>query len=247
MSQPSDRFYSKDHRQLTKEEYQKRVKVNPYIDEIYQYEEILLAHPTPAKFTPYWEKLATFVALHIEIGCGSGRYLLQLAKKFPHEAFLGMELRYKRTVLAARKIIQQGMENVFFLRERGEYLVDYFPHNSLDSIHINFPDPWAKKKQKKNRLLQPKFFATSWDVLKKEGKIFFKTDHIEYFQTVVAFVKTFPHYEILEFSDDLHQSIYMENNIMTEFELLFQSKHNPKIGYLQIQKVESNSQFDSHS
>ena len=59
--------------------------------------------------------------IHLEIGCGSGRYLIELAINNTKDSFIGIELRYKRLVLAAKKIERQHIKNILFMRERGEY------------------------------------------------------------------------------------------------------------------------------
>ena len=69
------------------------------------------------------------------------------------------------------------------------------------------------------------------------GEIFFKTDHLEYFQSTVELIGNSPNFEIIDFTSDLHQSPFAEYNIKTEFELLFQSKGNPPIGFLRAKHI----------
>ena len=127
-----------------------------------------------------------------------------------------------------------NLQNVLILREKGEYLADFFYENSLDSVHVNFPDPWAKASQQKHRLLQFAFFETLGQLLKPQGCFFFKTDHQEYFQSVVQVLKSFKLFQIVEYSENLYQSPYAQKNIKTEFERLFLSKLKSHIHYLQF-------------
>ena len=137
---------------------------NPYITRIYDYEEQLLPHPDTESFHAHWELKGKGVSrVHIEIGCGSGIYLIHLARENPDEVFLGIELRLKRLVLAARKIKKEQLRNVLLIRERGEYLDDYYGSGCIDVLHINFPD---KSGLLKNGVLRGplrfgKSFATS--------------------------------------------------------------------------------------
>ena len=82
---------------------------------------------------------------------------MELASKNPGETFFGLELRLKRLVLAAKKIKREQLENILLMRERGEYLDDYFEEGSINVLHINFPDPWSKKGRRKHRIFNQDF------------------------------------------------------------------------------------------
>jgi len=204
---------------------------------IYDYPELLIPHPTPENFQQLWDskKRNTPVAsgkVHLEIGCGSGRYLIGWALVNPQDFFIGFELRYKRLVLAAKKMEQQNTHNILLMRERGEFLHEYMPNNSMNCMHINFPDPWSKKSRRKNRILSAEFLSVMLPLFRSNGELLFKTDHLEYFETVTEILQQLKTYKIVEHTSDLHNSEYNENNILTEFEMLFKSKGNPPIGYL---------------
>ncbi len=227
------RHSSQNPRQLSPQDFQKRIKHNPYLGKIYNYQDCLIAHPNPSTK----QRIANFSKdspLHVEIGCGSGLYISELAKNQKDACFVGFEIRYKRLVSIAKKIDLNHLSNVLILREKGEYLADFFGEDSLDSVHVNFPDPWAKKSQKKHRLLQHSFFETLTRLLKHKGRFFFKTDHQDYFHSVTQLLTHFRQFEIVEYSEDLHQSPYLQNNIKTEFEKLFLSKLQSCIYYLQF-------------
>ena len=65
-----------------------------------------------------------------------------------------------------------------------------------------------------------------------KGELRFKTDHLEYFNTVTEILEQLEFYDIDQHTKDLHQSAFDKENILTEFEMLFKSKGNPPIGYL---------------
>jgi tRNA (guanine-N7-)-methyltransferase len=69
------------------------------------------------------------------------------------------------------------------------------------------------------------------------GELRFKTDHLEYFETVTSILGELKLYTILEHTTDLYGSDYNGNNILTEFEMLFKSKGNPPIGYLRAETL----------
>jgi tRNA (guanine-N7-)-methyltransferase len=204
---------------------------------VYDYPGLLIPHPTPENFQQFWDSKkenapGSSGRVHLEIGCGSGRYLIEWAQENPQDSFIGLELRYKRLVLAAKKIEQQTISNIILMREHGEFIDEYLPHNSIDCMHINFPDPWSKKARRKHRILSAEFLSRILPLFRSKGELRFKTDHLEYFETVTDIIQNFETYKIVEFSKNLHQSEYNAKNILTEFEMLFKSKGNPSIGYL---------------
>ena len=204
---------------------------------IYDYPELLIPHPSPENFQQLWDRKkenvpASSGRVHLEIGCGSGRYLIEWAQENPQDSFIGLELRYKRLVLAAKKIQKQNIQNILLLRERGEFLDEYLTHKSIGCLHINFPDPWSKKSKRKHRILSTEFLTKMHPYFCSGGELRFKTDHLEYFKTVTEILNQLDFYSIEQHTEDLHQSAYNTGNILTEFELLFKSKGNPPIGYL---------------
>ena len=219
-------------------------KYNPYIARVYDFPELLLPHPTPDNFKELWVRKnkdsledTSSSRIHIEIGCGSSRYLIRWATENPQDFFIGLELRYKRLVLAAKKIHKQNIRNIILLRERAEFLDEYFTHKSIDCLHINFPDPWYKKAKRKHRILSTEFLTKIHPYFCSGGELRFKTDHLEYFKSVTQILKHLDFYSINQHTGDLHKSAYNKENILTEFEMLFKSKGNPPIGYLKAKAL----------
>jgi len=233
------RYRPKNLRDENPEVLNQLAKYNPYIASMYDYPELLLSHPTAENFQELWARKykdslgdAFPGKVHIEIGCGSSRYLIKLALENPRDFFIGLELRYKRLVLSAKKIQKQNIRNIILLRERGEFLDEYLTHKSIGCLHINFPDPWSKKAKRKHRILSKEFLTKMRPYFCSGGELRFKTDHLEYFKTVTEILNQLDFYSIEQQTEDLHQSVYDSENILTEFELLFKSKENPPIGYL---------------
>ena len=233
------RYRPKNLRDENPEVLNQLAKYNPYIARVYDYPELLLPHPTVENFQELWARKnkdtlgdAFPGKVHIEIGCGSSRYLIEWALENPQDFFIGLELRYKRLVLAAKKIQKQNIRNILLLRERGEFLDEYLTHKSIDCLHINFPDPWSKKSKRKHRILSTEFLTKMRPYFCSGAELRFKTDHLEYFKTVTETLNQLEFYSIDQHTEDLHQSAYDKENILTEFEMLFKSKGNPPIGYL---------------
>ena len=233
------RHRPKNLRDETPEVLNQLAKYNPYIARVYDYPELLLPHPTTENFLELCARKnkdnlgdASPGKVHIEIGCGSSRYMIKWALQNSQDFFIGLELRYKRLVLAAKKIQKQNIQNILLLRERGEFLDEYLTHKCIGCLHINFPDPWSKKAKRKHRILSSEFLTKMHPYFCSGGELRFKTDHLEYFKTVTEILEQLEFYDIDQHTEDLHQSSYDKENILTEFELLFKSKGNPPIGYL---------------
>lgn len=233
------RYRPPDNHDLPKAVFERKVKNNAYIQKIYDYPEIIIPHPTPEQI----QKLLSQndipnTPLHVEIGCGAGQYIVELSSRFPTHFFVGFELRYKRLFLAGKKLKRRECSNVILLKDKGEYLAEYLGNRSIDTIHVNFPDPWAKEAQRKHRLLSESFFQTLECLLKPNGEFIFKTDHQEYFLSVEALLQNFPKFARIEYTRDLHNSPYNERNIETEFEKMFRHKVKTPIGHMKVKLVD---------
>jgi len=238
------RYRPRNYRDENPEVFLQMVKNNPYMARVYDFPELLIPHPTPENFQQLWTNIikeksgaAPSRKIHLEIGCGSGRYLIEWAQGNQQDTFIGLELRFKRLVLAAKKIERQNIHNILLMREHGEFIDEYLPHNSIDCLHINFPDPWSKKNRRKHRILTTDFLAKMYPFFRPKGELRFKTDHLEYFETITNILKEIDTYKIAEHTTDLHRSHYNEYNILTEFEMLFKSKGNPPIAFLRAEAL----------
>ena len=172
--------------------------------------------------------------IYLEIGCGSGNFTVKNAEKFLDRNYIALELRFKRLVLGARKAEKRGLKNILFIRKRGETILDFFAENEVSGVYINFPDPWEGEEHK--RVISEGLFDKLDVILKENGKLFFKTDHQQYYEDVLELVNGLDKYEVVYHTDDLHNSEKASENIRTEFEQMFLSKHNMNIKYIEILK-----------
>ncbi|CAM3452883.1 tRNA (guanosine(46)-N7)-methyltransferase TrmB [Pseudostreptobacillus hongkongensis] len=172
--------------------------------------------------------------IYLEIGSGSANFTNNMALREKDINFLGVELRFKRLIQAARKAEKLQLENLKFLKKRVDSLKEFIGENELDGLYINFPDPWEGEEHK--RIFGEKLISDLNLVLKKNGKIYFKTDHLQYYLDILELINSIDGYSVVYHTDDLHNSPYDETNIKTEFENLFLSKHNMNIKYIEIIK-----------
>ncbi len=163
----------------------------------------------------------------VDLGCGAGNFLRDYALLFPEYNFYGFELRYKRLVKGALKFKKHNIPNVRLIQARAEDLALWFPQGSLKEVYVNFPDPWPKTRHLKHRLITPGFLERLSGLLEENGTFVFKTDHREYFDPVKSLIESSGLFEVTGYSEDLHHSPFNEQNIPTEFELLFKTKGYP--------------------
>ncbi|MBW1879836.1 MAG: hypothetical protein JRJ84_15850, partial [Deltaproteobacteria bacterium] len=118
------------------------------------------------------------VALHVEIGPGKGFFLAEMARRHSEWSWIGVELRYKRTVLCARKLLGVGVSNARVVRYHAAYLDDLFEPGALSGLYLNHPDPWPKERHEKNRLVSRWFLEDVARLLRPGGWLRVKSDFL---------------------------------------------------------------------
>jgi tRNA (guanine-N7-)-methyltransferase len=156
-----------------------RQDVNPFIHDHRLHEPILLPAEKAWTFRGRWAEAfgGRAAPLHVEIGSGNGFFLAEFARRNPDLNVLGIEIRYKRTVLCARKIQVAGVgDNARIIRYHAAFLDDLFMPGSLAAIHVHHPDPWPKGRHEKNRLISRWFLEDAVTFLKPGGELRLKSD-----------------------------------------------------------------------
>lgn len=174
------------------------------------------------------ERISKFTKVALELGSGSGEHLVNRASLDPSTLYIGVEIRFKRIYRTAQKAVQNKLNNILLVRIFAEDIESLFGNQSLDLMYINFPDPWAKRRWLKHRLVSDSYLVVLRKLLKKSGIFSFKTDHPDYFTAVEASLRVASdRWKILKSTTDLYKSPWINNNIPTEFEKLFLSKGLP--------------------
>ena len=115
--------------------------------------------------------------LRLEIGCGKGSFICEMARRHPDVLFVGLECVRNVIVLAMEKAAEAGLENVLFVCGNARSLADYFEEGELDRIYLNFSDPWPKSRHVKNRLTSDSYMPLYIKLLKERGSLIQKTDN----------------------------------------------------------------------
>ena len=132
------------------------------------------------------------LAMVLEIGFGRGEFLIELARRAPDVAHVGVELAAKRVLKQARRLAKDVLRNVRLVHGRGEDALALFEPASLAAVWINFPDPWPKKRHHRRRLVQPALVAAVADRLAPGGLLHVATDDVPYAEHVDAVLAAEP-------------------------------------------------------
>lgn len=111
----------------------------------------------------------------LELGCGKGEYAVGLAEKYPNKNFIGIDIKGSRIWTGAKKINEENIKNVAFLRTNIDFVNYFFGENEVDGIWLTFSDPQPKKPNK--RLSSKPFIERYKKFLKPEGIVHVKTDN----------------------------------------------------------------------
>ena len=162
--------------------------------------------------------------LEMEIGSGKGRFIAELAEQNPQKQFISIERVIDCLVMAMEKAQAKELQNIkYFCLDAGT-LTEYFPAQCADVIYLNFSDPWPKSRYAKRRLTHRRMVGAYLPLLKKEGKICFKTDHRPLFDFSVEEFQEMG-FRLEELTYDLHSTD--TPNIMTEYEERFSAMGVP--------------------
>ncbi|MCD7775065.1 MAG: tRNA (guanosine(46)-N7)-methyltransferase TrmB [Clostridiales bacterium] len=163
--------------------------------------------------------------LELEVGCGKGQFICELAKRNPDINYIAVEVNPNVIYMACKKAADAGLSNVHFLQCRAEYLPKYIPDKAVEMVYLNFSCPFPKKKYACHRLTNERFLKIYKQLLKPNGEIHQKTDNMHFFEYSIEQLSK-EGFAMKNVSLDLHNSGF-ENNIMTEYESRFVSLGQP--------------------
>jgi len=162
--------------------------------------------------------------IHLEIGCGKGRFATESSRRNPDINYIAMERESVILAAAARQAEQAGANTLAFLLLDADVLMDFFLPGDIERLYINFCDPWPGKKKRAKRRLTHEKYLTMYEAL-RIPEIHFKTDNRPLFEfSLESFSSN--GWLIKNISLDLHADS-APYNIMTEYEEKFSQKGFP--------------------
>lgn len=135
--------------------------------------------------------------LEIDLGCGDGSFLVEIAAANPAQDFLGIERLLGRVRSAHRKITQRELTNARVLRVETSYAIQQMlPRGSVTLFHLMFPDPWPKRRHWRRRVVTEDFLASVHRALTPDGLLRIVTDQIDYFREIERLAAQSPQFVI---------------------------------------------------
>jgi tRNA (guanine-N7-)-methyltransferase len=183
-----------------------RADLNPYVDKLAEYAPWAMTSDQGEAARGQWRALMGLpqtAPLILEVGPGNGFFFREMCARHSTAGLIGIEVRFKRVWLTARKAVQEGHRHFRVLHHHASHLSELFAEGELDAVHANHPDPWPKDRHHKHRLLQAPFRERLEVILKPGGEFWIKSDFAPY-GPLACDLFDVPGWERMSFTADLH-------------------------------------------
>jgi tRNA (guanine-N7-)-methyltransferase len=156
--------------------------------------------------------------LEIELGCGDASFLVESASRHPDRNFIGVERLLGRLRKLDRKGRRAALTNLRGVQIESSYFLKYLlPPRSASALHIYFPDPWPKKRHRKNRLINESFPQQACAALTPGGVVYLRTDDEDYFTQMTGVFGASREFRRIETPTELAE-------LLTDFEREFRAR-----------------------
>jgi tRNA (guanine-N7-)-methyltransferase len=149
--------------------------------------------------------------LTLELACGRGEYAVGLAKLFPEQNFLGLDIKGNRIWKGASIANKDSIKNVAFVRTQIEQSIQYFAKEEVAEIWITFPDPQLRLSKAKKRLTHPQFLRLYQQFLKPGGIVHLKTDSPNLYLFTKTVIDLYG-LTLLTSTDDVYGKVFMQSD-----------------------------------
>ncbi|MEQ1830236.1 MAG: tRNA (guanosine(46)-N7)-methyltransferase TrmB [Pirellula sp.] len=148
----------------------------------------------PQDLAAFRDWIASDIPVELEIGSGKGLFLTNAAKENQAHRFVGLELATKYALECQARIDKLGIPNAkFYACDAVEVMEHDVLDNSIQAIHVYFPDPWWKSRHKKRRVLSEKTLRNIERCLVPEGELHFWTDVLDYYESTLELIEQITH------------------------------------------------------
>lgn len=166
----------------------------------------------------------------IELGCGKGEYSIELAKLNPEKNFIGIDIKGARFWRGAKTAVDEGLNNIAFVRSQIELIDKIFSKSEVSEIWITFPDPQIKSKREKHRLINLKFINLYKNILVPNGIINLKTDSEFLHGYMLGLIKSTNFLELIYSNHNIYNNSGAPEDVLsiqTFYELKFLKQQKP--------------------
>ena len=201
-----------------------RLRRQPEVKEkLKQYANLLVSDPSFYKGN-WRQRMAPCGKLVLEIGMGRGVFINTLAALHPEHNYIGLDFREEMVYEGIAFLQGKEPQNLRFLWQLAQNLPAMFAPSELDRIHLNFPDPWPKKRHAKRRLVHKNFLAIYRQILAPQGDLWLKTDQADLFTFALEEFLA-DGWQIAAATENLCQSGW--KNMETEYEKRYIKQNKP--------------------
>lgn len=144
--------------------------------------------------------------LTLELGCGKGEYSTGLAKLYPSQNFIGVDIKGNRLWTGAYYAIDNEIDNVGFLRSKIEFIDSYFEEDEVSGIWIIFPDPFLKSRDMNRRLTSQPFLDKYCKILRNGSHLHLKTDSEELYDFTLKSIAQHENFRVVVENSDIDRS-----------------------------------------
>jgi len=187
----------------------------------------------PVTLRGRWLEEYPFNELHVELGCGKGRFTVETAKNTPEALLVGLEKIENVIVIALERALNDDIKNVRYIQDLADDLADFFAPDEVSRIYLNFSDPWPSRKHAKRRLTAQGFLDLYKTVLCSGGEIHMKTDNLPLFEFSLEEFSS-AGFEFIHVTRDLHGGGPV--GVMTDYEMKFHEQ-GIKISHCIVRKI----------
>jgi tRNA (guanine-N7-)-methyltransferase len=167
-------------------------------------------------FTPFSNSLP----IHLEIGCGRGQFIIQLATLNPNINFIAIEKNFHVFLHTYKKVANLNLNNLQIYCLDATNLVNFLQDTKIDKLYLNFSDPWFKARHMKRRLTSSNFNQIYLQILKKNSIIRYKSDNLEFYEYSLKSLSC--DFDIIESGEQI-----VQDEIISEYEQRFRSQNKP--------------------
>ena len=152
-------------------------------------------------------------ALHLDLGCGKGDFIVAAAQKWPQVLFVGIDNSKVCIARTAQKVVEQNVRNVRLICADAAEIDTFFEPGEISQIYLNFNSPFPKKKHAEKRLTHLHYLEKYRALLGSAGLLEMRTDNIAYWKFSLVELEI-AGFSITEKTDDLHQDAALFNAVI---------------------------------
>ena len=179
-------------------------------------EHLLVAEPESLRGR--WLDEFRYDELYVELGCGKGRFTVDMAKAEPEKLIVAMEKSLSAMIIAIELAVTEKLQNIRFINALADRVIEFFAPGEVCRIYINFCDPWLANRHAKRRLTHRRFLELYKQIFRPGGEIFFKTDNLPLFDFSLREFQRCG-FKLADISRDLHGNGPV--GIMSDYEMKF--------------------------